>query len=204
MKWFATALKLCEVLSRIAIWLGGTSVLAISILIGVEVLLRKFLNVSTGGADELSGYALAISSSWALGFTVIRRAHIRIDAIYTRMSSGFRACLDCLGIMCLTVFAFILTFYCCQLLLDTIDLGARSNTTLGTPLWIPQTLWISGLVLFCVTCALLSIISIHALVTGDQERVSLLVGSLTTEEEIQEDTGFSLFKWSSLFKSGAR
>ena len=185
------ALGLSEVVSRLAICIGGISVLAVTFLITAEVLLRKFFSISTGGADELSGYALAICYSWALSFTVLRRAHIRIDALYTRFPAITRANLDCLSILGLTVFAVVLTYFCLQVVLDTIELGARSNTTLGTPLWIPQLLWLLGLLLFSSTCTLLSLLSISALIRGDRVKVHSLVGSRTTDEELAAETSIS-------------
>ena len=191
MEFLDKVLRLSEVVSRLAIWIGGISVLAVTFLISAEVLLRKFFNISTGGADELSGYALAICFSWALSFTVLRRAHVRIDALYTRLPIAIRPYLDCLSILSLTVFAVVLTYFCFQVVLDTIELGARSNTTLGTPLWIPQLLWLLGLTLFSFTCTLLSLLSISALLKGDGTKVQALVGSRTTDEELAAETSIS-------------
>lgn len=160
-------------------------------LISAEVLLRKFFSISTGGADELSGYALAICFSWALSYTTLRRAHVRIDAVYSRLPAPIRPYLDCLSMLSLTVFAFILTYFCLQVVLDTIELSARSNTTLGTPLWIPQLLWMFGLALFAFTCAVLSALSVFALIQGDKSKVHALVGSRTTDEELAAETSVS-------------
>ena len=179
--------KLSEAVSRLAVWVGGISILAVTFLISAEVLLRKFFNISTGGADELSGYALAICFSWALSFTVLRRAHVRIDAHYMRLPALTRPYVDFISIFSLTIFAIVLTYFCVQIVLDTIELGARSNTTLGTPLWIPQVLWLVGLLLFSCTCTLLSLLSISALIKGDKLRVHSLIGSRTTDEELATD-----------------
>jgi TRAP-type mannitol/chloroaromatic compound transport system permease small subunit len=89
------------------------------------------------------------------------------------------------------VFAVVLTYFCFQVVLDTVELGARSNTTLGTPLWIPQLLWFFGLLLFSFTCVLLSLLSISALIQGDRMKVHALVGSRTTDEELAAETSIS-------------
>lgn len=181
---FDRLLKISEAASRLAIWLGGACLLLASLFICGEVLLRKIFNISSGGADEISGYALAISFSWALSLTVINRGHVRIDAIYTRMRTGVRAILDCLGILALTIYATILAYYCTNVLLETITLDAKATTTIGTPLWIPQSLWLVGFYLFALTCSLLTVLSFLALFRGDTQRVTKLVGGITTEEEI--------------------
>ena len=184
MGFFEKLLKLCEACSRLAIWIGGACILFTAFFICVEVLLRKFFNISSGGADEISGYALAISFSWALSLTAIRRSHIRIDAVYNRLTTGLQAILDCVSILALTIYSVVLTYYCVGLLRETLILNAKANTTLGTPLWIPQSLWLAGFLLFSFTCMLLTILSFAALFRGDVKGVSDLVGGLTTDEEV--------------------
>jgi hypothetical protein len=46
------------------LWFGGALVLLAAVLIGIDVLMRKFLDRSIGGADELAGYSLAIGTTW--------------------------------------------------------------------------------------------------------------------------------------------
>ena len=70
------------------LWFGGALVLLAAILIGIDVLMRKFLARSIGGADELAGYALAIGTAWGLGAALLDRAHIRIDSLYMLFPAG--------------------------------------------------------------------------------------------------------------------
>lgn len=178
-----------EAASRLAVWGGGIAILLTTVLITVEVLLRKFAGISTGGADELSGYALAIATTWSLSFTLLRRAHVRVDALYTHLNRPGQAWLDCLSIVSLAAFAATLCYFCIRFLGDTIELDARSITPLGVPLWIPQALWVAGLVLFTLVSALLAVLSVAALVGGDVATVRRLVGSRTVDDEIEGEIG---------------
>ena len=72
------------------LWFGGALVLLAALLIGVDVVLRKFFDASIGGADELAGYALALGAAWALAATLLERAHIRIDSLYVLLSRRLR------------------------------------------------------------------------------------------------------------------
>ena len=180
-------LAVSRTLVHIAVWAGGFMIVAVALLIGAEVLLRKFAGISTGGADELSGYALAISSSWALGFALLRRVHVRVDALHARLGTRVRAYLDCLSVLCLAVYGTVLAYFCARVLLDTIELGATSNTTLGVPLWIPQTLWLVGLILFAAVGALLFALSLTALAQREYDTVQRLVGSRTVSDEIADE-----------------
>ena len=172
-------------LVRIAVWASGLMMFAVAMLIGAEVLLRKFAGISTGGADELSGYALAISSSWAFGFALLQRAHVRVEAFHTWLGTRTRAYLNCLSVLCLATYGTALAYFCANVLIDTIELRATSNTTLGVPLWIPQTLWLAGLVLFAAVGTLLFVLSLAMLVRREFETVQILVGSRTVSDEIK-------------------
>ncbi|MCV2866303.1 TRAP transporter small permease subunit [Albidovulum sediminicola] len=182
-------LALGERISRIAVWIGGLMIVLTAGLITAEVLLRKIANISTGGADELSGYALAVGSSWSMGFALLRRAHVRVDALYGQFSATPRAWLDCLAILAMTGFALVLTWFCAGVLQESITLGARSTTTLSIPLWLPQGLWITGFLIFSALGLILSFHAVLALLAGKAERVRHLVGSRTAEEELSEDGG---------------
>ncbi|MEM6887036.1 MAG: TRAP transporter small permease [Pseudomonadota bacterium] len=188
MSWSDKMVKASEAVSRLAVWVGGISILFVTLLISAEIILRKFFGISTGGIDEISGYALAISFSWALSYTLLRRAHIRIDAIYNRLPNTFRPFLDCLSIASMSVFALVLTFFSFMVVVDTVELGARSTTTLETPLWIPQVLWLGGFILFSFNCCLLTFAGVASLFDRDFERVRELIGSRTTDEEIASET----------------
>ncbi|PHS05883.1 MAG: C4-dicarboxylate ABC transporter permease [Blastopirellula sp.] len=180
-------LRHSEALSRLAVWFSGALIIVTAVLIASEVVMRKTINVSIGGADELSGYALAISSSWAMGFALIRRAHVRVDALYTRLRFELRALLDCLGIACLSSFSCILTYYSVQVLISSVELDAKSNTTLGVPLWIPQGLWCIGLILFSTICLLLLFVCLSALYRKDFETIQGHAGSRSTDEEMEQE-----------------
>ncbi len=90
--------------SQWGLWFGGALILLAAVLIGIDVLMRKFLARSIGGADELAGYALAIGTAWGLGAALLDRAHIRIDSLYVNFPQKMRLALDTLAIILLVRF----------------------------------------------------------------------------------------------------
>ena len=58
-------LEYARLLSRAGAWFGGALLIVAAFVIGIDVVIRKLFNLSIGGADELSGYALAIGSAWS-------------------------------------------------------------------------------------------------------------------------------------------
>src|SRR5690606_11323949 len=102
--WLDAALAAATRLSRIAIWIAGRLTLISALHISVDVAHRHFASRPAGGADELSGYAFAISISWALSFATLQRANIRIDAIYQYLPTRVSAVLDWIALVVMAVF----------------------------------------------------------------------------------------------------
>ena len=81
-----------EGISRVGAIAGGALLLVASVLICIDITTRYLFAWTLGGADELSGYALAIASAWGFSSTLFHRSHIRIDTVYVRVG---RACGPC-------------------------------------------------------------------------------------------------------------
>jgi TRAP-type C4-dicarboxylate transport system permease small subunit len=175
-------LALAERLARHAVWYAGGLMLASAFVVALDVLLRKLLLVSLGGADELSGYAFAIGTAWSLSFTLLQRANVRVDALYMHLPAAVRAWLDLLAMVALGVFVGVLTWQAWTVLETSIAFDARATTPLQTPLWIPQVLWLAGLALFAFTWLPLFLRACAALLQGDRAGASRLVGAPSQEE----------------------
>ena len=132
-------------ISHVAVWIGGSMLIVTAVLVFVEVIVRKVFLLSLGGADELSGYAFAIASTWAFSFALLVRAHIRIDAVYVRLPQRVRAFLDVVALLSLGLFVAVMTVYAWDTLVFAFEFSTHANTPLETPLWIPQSLWFAGL-----------------------------------------------------------
>ena len=189
-------LRRANALSLGAAWFGGAITLASVLLICFDVLVRKFFGFTTGGADELSGYAFAISTSWSLAFVVLHRGNVRVDALYQRFPVRVSAVLDWLSLVALGVFMVFLTYYASFVVDTSWTQSSAANTPLATPLWIPQGLWFLGLVWMCLVLALMLVRASVALVTGDIPTIKGLCGVRSAEEEAEEEaeTGARLVK----------
>jgi len=180
-------LRLARQLSRFAMWVAGSLTLLSALYISIDVVTRKFFSFSLGGSDELSGYAFAISISWALSFATLERANIRIDALYQKLPTRLCALLDWISLVCLAVFIVWLTRYAVDVAATSWTRHSTANSILATPLWIPQYLWVAGLVWLCVVLALMLLRSSIALVTGDLNTVRAICGIRTTAEEASDE-----------------
>lgn len=184
---FGRLLGRLESASRLAVWVGGALTLACVFLISFDVLARKFLGVTVGGSDEISGYVFAISTSWSLALVLLQRGNVRVDVLYQHLPARLAALLDWLSIVALGTFIGFLTYHASSVAQTSWERHAAANTPLATPLWIPQGLWVLGLVWMCVVLALLLIPTTIALVTGDSAAVRELCGVRSAQEEAEDE-----------------
>lgn len=189
-RWLDPALRLADRVALRAVWIGGAILLASAVLVSVDVTIRKLFSLSVGGADELSGYAFAIGVAWAFPFALLRRANVRIDALYQHMPARLAALLDLVALIALAVFVTVLTRYAWEVAAGSWKLGALSNSQLKAPLWIPQGLWFLGLMLFFATVALLTLRTALALLSGDLATVRKLAGARSIEEEAADEAAY--------------
>lgn len=173
--------------SRWAVWAAGALMLAAALLVSVEVFLRKLFLLSIGGADELSGYAFAIATSWALAFTMLERANVRVDALYQWLPSALRLALDLAALLTLGLFVGLLAWYGWLVLQDSIDFNAHATTPLQTPLWIPQSLWVAGFAVFGFAWLPLLLRLLQALMAGDRVLAGRLAGARSIEEDAEAE-----------------
>src|SRR5690606_36672058 len=135
------------------------------------------------GADELSGYAFAIGTTWALAFTLLQRANVRVDALYIRLPLALQAVLDLVTLLGLGSLVGLHSWQAWAVLETSLAFDARATTPLQTPLWMPQSLWLAGLVLFAFTWLPLLLRALLALLSVDLATVRRLAGARTIVED---------------------
>ncbi|NQW49922.1 MAG: TRAP transporter small permease [Rhodospirillales bacterium] len=169
------------------LWFGGGLVLLAAVLIGIDVLMRKFLTLSIGGADELAGYALAIGTTWGLGAALLDRAHIRIDSLYVLFPQKLRLALDLLALVLFTAFFALTLWHGFGVVGQSWTSGSRSQSALETPTIIPQFLWIAGLVAFVGIAIVILVQALRLAVAGDLHGMAQLVSTRSAEEEVEDE-----------------
>ena len=172
-------------LARIAGWICGLLLTVSAVLIGLDILLRETLVITLGGANELSGYALAVSSSWGCTVALVHRMHVRIDSVYTYLSPRIRAVLDIVGLAAFIYFLMFVTFYAWKVLEQSIESNSHSISALGAPLAVPQAVWFAGFVVFLAVACVYLLRAMLAFAKGDLRRVRELLGARSVEEEME-------------------
>ncbi len=141
-----------------------------------DITLRAF-GSSLGGSDEISGYVMAIVTSWGFGFALGELAHVRIDLVRRRVARPVRAALDLLALGTTAAVACVVAWRSWAVLGKSLERGSRANTPLETPLWIPQSLWWAGLVWFAVVACVCLVLAFLLLARHDHDGLDRVAGT---------------------------
>ena len=166
-----------------AVFCVGMLMVLSAMYVSAELIARKLLNLSLVGANEISGYTLAIGTAWAFSYTLLKRSHIRIDAFYSLMPPRVRAAIDIVSIASLTGLSGILVWYGTKTLFFAWSTHVVSITTLAMPQWIPMLAWNLGLVMFFILALYLTVMTLMAFVRGDLAEIQARFGTVSGDEE---------------------
>jgi TRAP-type C4-dicarboxylate transport system permease small subunit len=180
-------MRLTDRFAQTAVLLFGVAMVAFAVIVTIETIGRKFLNLSLQGVDELGGYVLAATSALAFSLALIERAHIRIDLFHRLLPRRVQRALDLLSILSTALFAILLAYVGWRTVQETLEFRSTAPTPWATPLIWPQSLWLAGLVLFA---ALATVAAAHAAKLAAARHWRDLdrnYGPKGTEEEIREE-----------------
>lgn len=140
-------LKCIDRLSDLGAVLSALIFSLMTLLIIAEVVLRTFWGKSTEISGEYSGYALAAMIYLGLGFSFREGAHIRITFVRERLRSTAFFILE---IFC-HVFVLVISSLSCVFVWDMVLTSKARNLTAytpaETPLYIPQAIILTGMVI---------------------------------------------------------
>lgn len=176
-----------RLISQAGLWLGGLLILIAAVLIAIDVTLRAGFNMSIGGADELSGYALAIGTAWALGAALLDRAHIRIDSLYVLFPLRLRLALDLAAIVLFLIFFGLIGWHGLGVFTQSWVAGSRSQSALEVPLIFPQGIWLVGLAVFLVTSIALLGQALVLAARGELGELSHTISTRSVAEEVDDE-----------------
>jgi len=158
------------------------------VVICIDIFLRYAFALTVGGADDLAGYALAISSAWGFSAALLSRSHIRIDTVYVRVKSrAARAALDFLSLASFAVFAALLAWHGWGVFQLSFVSNSHSQSAIEMPLAIPQAVWFAGLAFFVAVALLLLARALAAIVRRDLDDLFRLIGSKSAVAEAKEE-----------------
>lgn len=175
--------RLTRLLTAVGVLIGGIFLIGASLVITVEVLLRKFANTSLEGLHEISGFAMAITFAWAMPFTILTRGHIRVDVVHGLLSKRLKLGLDLFAAVAFSFYLVVLAIHAYSLTLASWTAGTLASGILGVPLAIPQVLWMLGLSVATLVLIVAFATASRALMRGEIEAAADSLAPYSAPEE---------------------
>jgi TRAP-type C4-dicarboxylate transport system permease small subunit len=165
---------------------AGWTYVVCALFITFDIVARAFFGFSSQSTVEVTGYMLAGGIAWGLAHTLIRRAHIRVDVFANRWPVRVRAPLHILSLVLLTAIGALIAWAAWELVDESALFNAHDNSAWRIELVWPQGIWAFGISAFVVTCLVLLLEAVLALVAGQGAALDGLLGSRTLEDETEE------------------
>jgi TRAP-type C4-dicarboxylate transport system permease small subunit len=108
------------------------------------------------------------------------------------MPKPFRHTLDIFAHVLLGGYLVMLSYFAFIVVKTSVVKHSAANTPLATPLWIPQSIWLAGLIWFAFSIAVLIFGTLYFRSKGLEREADQLLGIATLDEEIQESAELSV------------
>ncbi len=167
----------------------GWWMVALSLLTCVEMVARKLFAFSFQGIDEVGGYTLAVVGAVGFSYTLLTRGHTRIDFLVSKLPVRGRSALNVLAMATLAACAVFAAWRGWTVVAESIEFQSRATTPLQTPMWMPQSLWLLGWLLFAGVATTLAAHAFVLWLRGRHDEVNAAYGPQTLEEEIESEAG---------------
>ncbi len=177
-------LDLMRQLNKWVAMLIGIILLLCAAFVLIEIVVRK-LGASLGGTDEVSGYVMAIVTSWGMAFALLELSHVRIDFLRARASALGRSLFDLFSMFILSSTITLIAFRCWPVVERSLSNSSRANTPLETPLALVQIPWFAGWAWFAIVAWLTLIAATLLILRGEFEQSEAAIGTFGEEEVIK-------------------
>ncbi|MDG1282432.1 MAG: TRAP transporter small permease [Pseudorhodobacter sp.] len=164
--------------------LVGLLLLACAGFVLLDIVARQ-LGSSFGGTDEISGYVMAIATSWGMAYTLLELGHVRIDFLRSGRPPLLRSLFDILSMIVLSGTVVLIAIQCWPVLALSLKNSSTANTPLETPLALVQWPWFAGWLWFAVMACLTTLAALRLILRGELEASEAAIGAFAEQETLQ-------------------
>lgn len=149
--------RILEIVTGIEAALCGVSIVVLALLTTLEAICRGLLGFSLMISDEVGGYLLVAITFLGIGVAMGSGALFRVAFVVDRLSGRPRILVEIVFNLLALFVALILDWQMIQLVESSYRRGVVAATTLGTPLYLPQSVTVIGMttVVIIILCQLL-------------------------------------------------
>ncbi len=130
--------KLLKAVTLLVGVIAGALVLFCGFTIVWEVICRGVFDAPTEWVMEISTYCIVIAGFLGMGVAYAGKKHIHVDIFVSKMSPKAKTYADLVTCIIGAFYSYLFTVQSVKMVMLSIELNNCAPTTLGTPLWIPQ------------------------------------------------------------------
>ena len=164
--------------------LVGLGLLACAAFVLADIVMRQ-LGSSFGGTDEISGYVMALTTSWGMAYTLLELGHVRIDLLRSRTGTLGKALFDVFSMVVLTGTISFIAIKAWPVVERSLANGSRANTPLETPLAWVQLPWFLGWLWFAIMAAVLTLAALSLVLKHRAAETEPMVGAFAEQDMLQ-------------------
>ena len=157
-----------------------------ALFITFDIIARRYFGFSSKGTDEMSGYALAVGTSFGFAYVLSVKGHIRVDIILVKFPRWIQGWLNLVALLFLMFFLVIAIWRIWTVVFFSFEYGSRANTVLLTPIGWPQGVWAIGVTIFGLLAFIMTVEALADLLRGRANEVAFKAGPASVEEEIEK------------------
>ena len=150
----------------------------------LDIVTRQ-LGRSFGGTEEIAGYAMALATSWGMGYALMELAHVRIDLLRTRTKGALRSLFDLFSMTVMAAVVIAIAVRAWPVVARSIAQGSTANTPLETPqAWI-QVPWFAGWAWFALMTCILSLACLSLILRGRGAETETFAGAFAEVDSLK-------------------
>lgn len=138
----------CERVGDAMGWAGAYIMLTLIVFVFFSVVMRYIVNKPLEFSDEIAGYLQVSVVFIGLAYALKEGAHINTEVFVRWLPKAVREKLNLPIHIFGSAFTLAFAYSMCRLVVKDFTTGAKSFTTLETPLWIPESVAAIGTVIF--------------------------------------------------------
>lgn len=130
--------KFLKLLTMLVGTIAGFLVMFCGFAIVWEVISRGVFHAPTEWVMEISTYCIVIAGFLGMGVAYAGKKHIHVDIFVSKMSPKTRTYAELITCIIGAFYSYLFMVQSFGMMMLSIELNNCAPTTLGTPLWIPQ------------------------------------------------------------------
>ena len=153
-------------INKSMVWIIGTLVLFMSMLLTIDVILRYFFNSPTSWAFDFSTWGTGVIGFLLGGYTLVAAQHVRVDLFFEKFSLRMKSIIDLVSAIFLFMMVIALVWLGTDYVIHYYNIGAQSTGGFAIPLWVKWLIVPIGGLLIGLQGLVKLIDDIYIIVTG--------------------------------------